>query len=163
MRDFVAALRRAISEEGGIQAEGFVTRHNVQGADAEVDFGEVWVDLAGQRVKCYLFAFRLAHSGRAVHRISRSCWQQALFEGHVHALTVLGGVPAGQVRSRIQEENPKWTAAAPRGSSDHGLGHLGSHLQLAPQLPQCRGDVPAAREPPLRDVEGAQPAVQIGV
>ncbi|MFJ8531758.1 IS21 family transposase [Streptomyces sp. NPDC093591] len=123
VRDFVTARRRAIAEEG-VPVEGFLTRHNAPGADAEVDFGEVWVDLAGQRVKCYLFAFRLAYSGRSVHRISRSCGQQAFFEGHVHALTVLGGVPAGQVRydnltpavskvmfrSRLREENPKWTA-----------------------------------------------------
>ncbi|MCX5554444.1 hypothetical protein [Streptomyces sp. NBC_00038] len=59
-----------------------------------------------------------------MHRISRSCGQQAFFEGHVHGLSVLGGVPAGQVRydnltpavskvifrSRLREENPKWTA-----------------------------------------------------
>ncbi|MFJ8637486.1 IS21 family transposase [Streptomyces sp. NPDC093568] len=124
VRDFVTARRRAIAAEGGVPAEGFLVRHNAPGADAEVDFGEVWVDLAGQRVKCFLFAFRLAYSGRAVHRISRSCGQQAFFEGHVHALSVLGGVPAGQVRydnltpavrkvvfrSRLREENPKWTA-----------------------------------------------------
>ncbi|MFI7415599.1 IS21 family transposase [Streptomyces sp. NPDC049627] len=124
VRDFVTARRRAIAEEGGVPAEGYLIRHNAPGADAEVDFGEVWVDLAGERVTCYLFAFRLAYSGRAVHRISRSCGQQAFFEGHVHALSVLGGVPAGQVRydnltpavrkvifrSRLREENPKWTA-----------------------------------------------------
>ncbi|XKK60584.1 IS21 family transposase [Streptomyces sp. ARC32] len=124
VRDFVTARRRAIAAEEGVPAEGYLTRHNVRGADAEVDFGEVWIDLAGERVKCFLFAFRLAYSGRSVHRISRSCGQQAFFEGHVHALTVLGGVPAGQVRygnltpavrkvvfrSRLREENPKWTA-----------------------------------------------------
>ncbi|MFF0228627.1 hypothetical protein [Streptomyces sp. NPDC004629] len=66
------ARRRAIAAEGGAPAEGFLVRHNAPGADAEVHLGEVWVDLAGQRVKCYLFAFRLAYSGRAVHRISRS-------------------------------------------------------------------------------------------
>ncbi|WP_210590690.1 hypothetical protein [Streptomyces sp. GESEQ-35] len=79
-------------------------------------------DVAGQRTRCYLFAFRLAYSGKAVHRISRSCGQQAFFEGHVHALNTLGGVPAGQVRydnltpavkkvifrSRSREENPRW-------------------------------------------------------
>ncbi|MEU8893509.1 hypothetical protein [Streptomyces sp. NPDC048442] len=98
VRDFVTARRRAIAAEEGVPVEGYLTRHNVPGADAEVDFGEVWVDLAGERVKCFLFAFRLAYSGRSVHRISRSCGQQAFFEGHVHALRVLGGVPAGQVR-----------------------------------------------------------------
>ncbi|WP_427925258.1 IS21 family transposase [Streptomyces sp. cg40] len=124
VRDFVTARRRAIAAQEGVPAEGYLTRHNVPGADAEVDFGEVWVDLAGERVKCFLFAFRLAYSGRSVHRISRSCGQQAFFEGHVHALQVLGGVPAGQVRydnltpavrkvvfrSRLREENPRWTA-----------------------------------------------------
>ncbi|MGX9890528.1 Mu transposase domain-containing protein [Streptomyces sp. NPDC002276] len=56
-------------------------------------------------------------------RISRSCGQQAFFEGHVQALITLGGVPTGQVRyhnltpavkkvvfrSRSREENPPWT------------------------------------------------------
>ena len=39
------------------------------GAEAEVDFGDVVVRLAGEQVKCYLFAFRLSFSGKAVHRV----------------------------------------------------------------------------------------------
>ncbi|UXY25174.1 IS21 family transposase [Streptomyces sp. HUAS TT20] len=123
VRDFVAARRTEIAAQAGAPVEAFVTRHNALGADAEVDFGDVYVDLAGQRTRCYLFAFRLAYSGKSVHRISRSCGQQAFFEGHVHALTTLGGVPTGQVRydnltpavkkvvfrSRSREENPRWT------------------------------------------------------
>ncbi|MER5717547.1 IS21 family transposase [Streptomyces sp. NPDC002132] len=123
VRDFVAARRKEIAAQVGAPVEAFMTRHNALGADAEVDFGDVYVDLAGQRTRCYLFAFRLAYSGKAVHRIFRSCGQQSFFEGHVHALTVLGGVPAGQVRydnltpavrrvvfrSRSREENPRWT------------------------------------------------------
>ncbi|MFE3526889.1 IS21 family transposase [Streptomyces sp. NPDC059161] len=124
VRDFVAARRKEIAAQAGAPVEAFVTRHNALCADAEVDFGDVYVDLAGQRTRCYLFAFRLAYSGKAVHRISRSCGQQAFFEGHVHALNTLGGVPAGQVRydnltpavkkvvfrSRSREENPRWAA-----------------------------------------------------
>lgn len=127
VRDFVAATRKEIAAQAGAPVEAFVTRHNALGADAEVDFGDVYVDLAGQRTRCYLFAFRLAYSGKAVHRISRSCGQcgqQAFFDGHVHAPTTLSGVPAGQVRydnltpavkqvvfhSRSREENPRWTA-----------------------------------------------------
>lgn len=60
VRDFVTARRRVIAAEEGAPVEGYLTRHNVPGADAEVDFGEIWVDLAGERVKCFLFAFRLA-------------------------------------------------------------------------------------------------------
>ncbi|MFF0087762.1 hypothetical protein ACFYR1_50380 [Streptomyces canus] len=68
VRDFVAARRKEIAAQAGAPVEAFVTRHNALGADAEVDFGDVYVDLAGQRTRCYLFAFRLAYSGKAVHR-----------------------------------------------------------------------------------------------
>ena len=36
--------------------------------------------------------------GKAVHLVSATCGQEAFLEGHVHAFTVLGGVPAGQIR-----------------------------------------------------------------
>ncbi len=49
---------------------------------------------------CYLFGFRLSYSGKAVHRIFASAGQEAFFEGHVHALNVLGGVPTGKVHHR---------------------------------------------------------------
>ncbi|MFF2813618.1 hypothetical protein ACFVT2_41940 [Streptomyces sp. NPDC058000] len=38
------------------------------GEEAEVDFAEFWLDLAGQRRKCVLFTLRLSYSGKAVHR-----------------------------------------------------------------------------------------------
>jgi hypothetical protein len=41
------------------------------GEEAEVDFADVWVDLAGQRCKCVLFTLRLSYSGKAVHRLVR--------------------------------------------------------------------------------------------
>ncbi|MFJ3882926.1 IS21 family transposase [Streptomyces sp. NPDC090077] len=124
VRDYVSARRPQIAAEAGAPADGFIVWHNRPGADAEVDFGEVWVNLAGTLTRCYLFALRLAYSGKAVHRISASCGQQAFLEGHVHAFSVLGGIPAGQVRfdnltpavtkvvfrSRSREENPRWTA-----------------------------------------------------
>ncbi|MFI0968238.1 hypothetical protein ACH4S8_43910 [Streptomyces sp. NPDC021080] len=75
VRDFVAARRKEIAAQARAPVEAFVTRHNVLGADAEVDFGDVYADVAGQRTRCYLFVFRLACSGKAVHRISRSCGQ----------------------------------------------------------------------------------------
>lgn len=94
------------------------------GVEAEVDFGDVWVDLAGVRTTCYLFAFRMSYSGKAVHRVTASCGQEAFFEGHAHALSVLGGVPTGKVRydnlkvavaqvvgsSRARVENERWVA-----------------------------------------------------
>jgi hypothetical protein len=50
----------------------------------------VWINLAGESTKCYLFTFRMSYSGKAVHRVFASCGQEAFLEGHVHALSVLG-------------------------------------------------------------------------
>ncbi|MER6076414.1 IS21 family transposase [Streptomyces sp. NPDC001817] len=106
---------------------GFLDRSRNPGRDAEVDFGELWVDLSsgrGELTRCHMFVFRLCFSGRAVHRVYPTCAQEAFLDGHVHALHTLGGVPAGQVRydnltpavervlrpGRDREENPRWRA-----------------------------------------------------
>ena len=47
---------------------GFVPQAKEPGAEAEVDFGEVVVDLAGQLTRCWMLAYRLSFSGKAVHR-----------------------------------------------------------------------------------------------
>jgi transposase len=71
-----------------------------------------------------MFVFRLSFSGKAVHRVSASEGQEAFFEGHVHAFSMLGGVPAGKVRydnltsavarvlgfARARVETDRWTA-----------------------------------------------------
>ncbi|MFI8243566.1 hypothetical protein ACIF83_41075 [Streptomyces sp. NPDC085866] len=70
----------------------------MQGAEAAVDFGDVTIRLAGEQIKVILFAMRLSYSGKAVHRIFAPCGQEAFFEGHVHARSVLCGVPTDKVR-----------------------------------------------------------------
>ncbi|MGH3627174.1 MAG: IS21 family transposase, partial [Sciscionella sp.] len=79
-------------EAGRGPAEVFVRQSHRPGAEAEVDFGDVAVRLAGEQVVCYLFSFRLSY------RVFASAGQEAFFEGHVHALSVLGGLPTGKVR-----------------------------------------------------------------
>src|SRR5439155_17916481 len=68
------------------------------GAEAEVDLGDVTVELGGQLARCFLFAFRLSCSGKGVHRVSASQAQEAFLEGHVTAFEVTGGVPFRQIR-----------------------------------------------------------------
>jgi hypothetical protein len=68
------------------------------GAEAEVDFGEVTVCLAGEQARCYMLAFRLSCSGKACHRVYASQAQEAFLEGHVAAFGTCGGVPAGHIR-----------------------------------------------------------------
>lgn len=62
---------------------------------------------------CYLFSFRLSYSGKAVHRVFASCGQEAFFEGHVHALRTLGGVP----RTKVRYDNLKAAVARVLGLS----------------------------------------------
>jgi transposase len=99
VRAYVAERRPQIRADAGRgPVEVFVLQSHRPGAEAEVDFGEVAVQLAGEQVSCFLFCFRLSFSGKAVHRVSLSGGQEAFFEGHEHAFGVLGGVPAGKVR-----------------------------------------------------------------
>jgi transposase len=97
--DYVRWRRPEIRvEEGRGPAQVFIPQAHQPGAEAEVDFGDVWILLAGVLTKCYLFTFRLSYSGKSVHRVTVSCGQEAFFEGHAHAFGLLGGVPCGQVR-----------------------------------------------------------------
>lgn len=92
VRTYVAERREEIRRQAGKGVvDAFVPQTHRPGAEAEVDFGDVTIKLAGKLVTCYLFAFRLSYSGKAVHRIFASAGQEAFFEGHVHALNVLGG------------------------------------------------------------------------
>ncbi|MFT7866873.1 MULTISPECIES: transposase [Amycolatopsis] len=126
--DYEGRRRAEVRREAGREpAEVFIPQTPRPGTDAEVDFGEVRVRLAGRSTCCYLFTFRLSFSGKAVHRVFASCGQEAFLEGHVHAFSVLGGIPTGKVRydnlrsavrqvlgfSRARVENERWLASAP--------------------------------------------------
>jgi transposase len=98
---YVARRRAEIAAQGRGQGgglDGFVPQVHEPGAEAEVDFGDVMVELAGQLTRCFLFAFRLSCSGRACHRVYASQAQEAFLEGHVAAFETIGGVPWRQVR-----------------------------------------------------------------
>jgi transposase len=98
---YVARRRAEIAaEDRGQDAglAGFVPQVREPGAEAEVDFGDVTVELGGQLTRCFLFAFRLSFSGKGVHRVYASQAQEAFLEGHVTAFGAAGGVPFRQIR-----------------------------------------------------------------
>ena len=123
VRDYVRVRRAQIDVEAGRRIEVFVPQEHAPGAEAEVDFGEVWVILAGVKTKCHMFAFRLSHSGKAVHRVYSTQGQEAFLEGHIAAFEEIGGVPTRHIRydnltsavqkviygsSRARVENQRW-------------------------------------------------------
>ncbi len=125
VRAYVADRKPKIRVEAGRgPVNVFFPQTHRPGAEAEVDFGEVAVNLRGELVTCMLFAFRLSFSGKAVHKIFASGGSEAFLEGHVHAFTALGGVPTGKIRydnlraavaqvlgfARQRVETARWTA-----------------------------------------------------
>ncbi|MCO8308829.1 IS21 family transposase [Streptomyces sp. RKCA744] len=99
--DYVLARRPQIEAEvleGRRHLTGMVPQVHLPGEEAEVDFADVWVRLAGHAVKCHLFTLRLSYSGKAVHRVYASQAQESFMEGHVEAFNVLGGVPTRHIR-----------------------------------------------------------------
>ena len=99
VRNYVRVRRAQIAAEAGQLVDvAFVPQSHQPGAEAEVDFAELAVDLPMGRMKCYLFTLRLSFSGKAVHRVYATQSQEAFLEGHIAAFEELGGVPTTHVR-----------------------------------------------------------------
>lgn len=94
VRETVRMLREELAVPAG---EAMVPQVHEPGREAEVDFGEFWVLLAGVMTKLWLFSLRLSASGRACHKAYATQAQEAFFDGHVDAFARLGGVP-GRIR-----------------------------------------------------------------
>jgi transposase len=124
VRDYVAVRRPQIAAEAGKpMAQACVPQTHQPGAEAEVDFADLWVILRGVRTKVFLFTMRLSYSGKAVHRAFATQGQDAFLEGHVYAFAQLGGVPVTQIRydnlksavnrvltGRTRTETQRWVA-----------------------------------------------------
>jgi transposase len=62
------------------------------GKDAQVDFGESYVDLGEQRVKLYGFEMRLNYSRKKFVMYFQTPDKEAFLEGHIRAFQYFGGV-----------------------------------------------------------------------
>jgi transposase len=63
------------------------------GQDAQVDWGEAEVELAGERIKVQLFVMRLNYSRVRFVMAFPFQKQEAFFEGHIQAFHFFGGIP----------------------------------------------------------------------
>jgi transposase len=78
--------------ERGEAVQAFVPQVHAAGVEAEVDWGEAQVAMAGTSRRVYLFHMRACHSGAAFAMAFPHCSQQAFLEAHVEAFDWFGGV-----------------------------------------------------------------------
>lgn len=99
IRDYVRDARPRVMAAAGKQlGEVFVPQTHAAGAEAEVDFADLWIVLAGVKTKVFLFTLRLSCSGKAVHRAYATASQEAFLDGHRYAFEQLGGIPTRHIR-----------------------------------------------------------------
>ena len=124
VRDYVAKRRPEIwAAAGKAVQDAFVPQTHEPGAEGEVDFADLWIDLAGTRTRVFLFTMRLSFSGKAVHRAYVTQGQEAFLEGHQAAFEVFGGTPMFHIRydnlkaavsrvlfGRTRTESSRWVA-----------------------------------------------------
>jgi transposase len=89
VRDYVRARKRDLGLTVG---EVFVPQAHEPGAEAEVDWGEATVIIAGAPTKAHVFVMRACHSGAAFCWASPVETQQAFLEAHALAFEFFGGV-----------------------------------------------------------------------
>jgi transposase len=88
VRDYVRRRRR---ELGDLVEEVFVPQVHEPGVEAEVDWGEAEVEIAGVRRTVQLFLMRACYSGAAFVLAFERQTQQAFLEAHVEAFRFFGG------------------------------------------------------------------------
>jgi transposase len=88
VRRYVHRRRRELGEPVD---EVFVPQVHEPGVEAEVDWGEAIVEIAGVRRKVYLFLMRACYSGAAFVIAFERATQQAFLEAHVEAFHFFGG------------------------------------------------------------------------
>ena len=85
-------VRRLKIDEGLYKHEAFIPLEPDCGKEAEVDWGEAIVFMAGKKRTVELFCMRSKYSGRAFVRAYPRARQEMFFDGHIHAFHYFGGV-----------------------------------------------------------------------
>jgi transposase len=72
--------------------EVFIPSDPLKREGAEMDWGELYIDLKGIRTKVYLFAIRSKFSGKTFACLYPVMVQGCFFDGHIRAFSYFGGV-----------------------------------------------------------------------
>jgi len=88
-----STVSRLVRNIKGIHREVFIPRHHEPGMMGEFDFGEFYVDVAGERIKVYLHAFQLTCSNDIFGYISWRASQEEMFYSHELSFENWEGIP----------------------------------------------------------------------
>lgn len=122
-RSAVSVMVKALRTELGYNtSQAHIPQEHLPGQEAEVDFGDVFVVIGGQRLRAKLFSMRLCHSGKAYHVVYHSESQECFLDGHERSFAAFGGVPSlirydnltqavtKVLLGRDRNENPRFVA-----------------------------------------------------
>jgi transposase len=130
VRQYVRARKR---ELGWPVGEVFIPQVHAPGVEAEVDWGEADVVLAGVLTTVHLFVMRASFSGAAFCQASVVETQQAFLELHVQAFEWFGGVFAKIRFDNLKSAVKKVLKGRRRVESDRFVA-LRSHYLFASQF-----------------------------
>jgi transposase len=94
-------VRQVLREMARRDAEVFVPLVHRPGDEAQVDFFEVTVDVAGARRKAWKFVARLMYSGYDFAWLYERCDQLSFLDGHVRAFEHFAGIPHRMVYDNL--------------------------------------------------------------
>ncbi|MGE0490091.1 MAG: IS21 family transposase [Vulcanimicrobiota bacterium] len=135
----VTTVRRILREIKRRQAEVYIPLVHRPGDEAQVDFFEVTVDIAGERRKLWMFLMRLMYSKRDFAWLYERCDQLAFLDGHVRAFAHFRGVPHRCVYDNLRPAMKK--VVLPRRELTKSFAALLKHYLFEPCFARvARGD-----------------------
>ena len=124
-------VRRYLAEKRRQAAEVYVPLVHRPGDEAQVDFFEVAVDVAGYRRKAWKFLLRLMHSARDYVHLYERCDTASFLDGHVRAFAHLGGVTRRLVYDNLKAAVKRVVGLRGRELNDRFLA-LSTHYRFEP-------------------------------
>jgi transposase len=88
----VATVRELRLELDVSRKEVFIPSDPIKREGAEMDWGELYIDLGGKRTRVYLFTIRSKYSGKLYARVYPVMVQECFFDGHIRAFAYFEGV-----------------------------------------------------------------------
>lgn len=123
LRRYVGRRRRELRENRPIV---FIPLNFQPGQDAQVDWGEAVVVMAGERETVQLFVMRLCYSRRTFAMAFPTQRQEAFFMAHAEAFRFFGGVPHTLTYDNLKTAVQKVLRGRNRKEQDRFI-HLRSH------------------------------------